>query len=430
MAGSTFGNIFRVMTWGESHGAGLGVVVDGCPAGIPLSEQDIQVMLDRRRPGQSKFTTPRNEADTVQILSGGVVVDGCPAGIPLSEQDIQVMLDRRRPGQSKFTTPRNEADTVQILSGVFDGKTTGTPISMVVLNKTQRSSDYSEIAGYYRPGHADYTFDEKYGFRDYRGGGRSSGRETIGRVAAGAIALKILEYLGIKVNAYAKEIGGISIDYNNFDLSESGRETIGRVAAGAIALKILEYLGIKVNAYAKEIGGISIDYNNFDLSESANNPFNMPDKEAAEKVEAYAAKKLSEGDSVGGIVECVISNMFAGIGEPVFDKLDANLAKAVMSIGAVKGFEIGSGFESAKMTGSENNDAFIIRDGKIDKETNNAGGILGGMSDGSDIVFRAAFKPTPSISKKQQTVNKDGDEISGQGNYRSRGGRSNSLKNP
>lgn len=318
MAGSTFGNIFRIMTWGESHGAGLGVVVDGCPAGIPLSEQDIQVMLDRRRPGQSKFTTPRNEADTVQILSG-----------------------------------------------VFDGKTTGTPISMVVLNKTQRSSDYSEIAGYYRPGHADYTFDEKYGFRDYRGGGRSSGRETIGRVAAGAIALKILEYLGIKVNAYAKEIGGISIDYNNFDLSET-----------------------------------------------SNNPFNMPDKEAAEKVEAYAAQKLSEGDSVGGIVECVISNVFAGIGEPVFDKLDANLAKAVMSIGAVKGFEIGSGFDSAKMTGSENNDAFIIRDGKIDKETNNAGGILGGMSDGSDIVFRAAFKPTPSISKKQQTVNKDGDEIS------------------
>lgn len=317
MAGSTFGNIFKIMTWGESHGAGLGVVVDGCPAGIPLSEQDIQVMLDRRKPGQSKFTTPRNESDTVQILSG-----------------------------------------------VFEGKTTGTPISMMVLNKTQRSSDYSEIAGFYRPGHADYTFDEKYGFRDYRGGGRSSGRETIGRVAAGAIAVRILEHLGIKINAYAKEIGGIEVNYDNFDLTEA-----------------------------------------------KNNPFGMPDREAAKKVEQYAADKLSEGDSVGGIVECVISNMFAGVGEPVFDKLDANLAKAVMSIGAVKGFEIGSGFEAARMTGFENNDAFIMKDDKVSKVTNHAGGILGGMSDGSDIVFRASFKPTPSISRQQQTVNKSGDNI-------------------
>lgn len=317
MAGSTFGNRFKIMTWGESHGEGLGVVIDGCPAGLELCEEDIQVMLNRRKPGQSKFTTPRKEDDEVKIMSG-----------------------------------------------IFEGKTTGTPISMMVLNKTQRSGDYSEIAGYYRPGHADYTFDEKYGFRDYRGGGRSSGRETIGRVAAGAVAMKLLNKLGITVNAYAKEIGGIAIDYDRFDMQA-----------------------------AKE------------------NAFSMPDSEAAAKVEAYAAEQMKQGDSMGGIIECVIENVMTGIGEPVFDKLDANLAKAVMSIGAVKGFEIGSGFEAAKAVGSKNNDSFIMKDGKIAKETNNAGGVLGGMSDGSSIVFRAAVKPTPSISAVQNTVNKKGEEI-------------------
>ena len=250
MAGSTYGNRFKIMTWGESHGEGLGVVIDGCPAGVPLCEDDVQAMLNRRRPGQSKFTTPRNEADEVKIMSG-----------------------------------------------VFEGKTTGTPISMMVLNKTQRSGDYSEIASYYRPGHADYTFDEKYGFRDYRGGGRSSGRETIGRVAAGAVAIKILEALGVKVNAYAKEIGGIAINYDSFDMAVASQ-----------------------------------------------NPFNMPDAEAAAQVEAYAAGVMAKGDSIGGIIECVVTGMMPGVGETVFDKLDANLAKAIMSIGAMKGFEIGDGF--------------------------------------------------------------------------------------
>lgn len=317
MAGSTFGNIFKIMTWGESHGEGLGVVIDGCPAGIEISEEDIQILLDRRKPGQSKFTTQRKEADLVKIMSG-----------------------------------------------VFEGKTTGTPISMMVLNTTQRSSDYSEIAGYYRPGHADYTFDKKYGFRDYRGGGRSSGRETIGRVAAGAIAMKILEKLGITINAYSKEIGGIGIDYANFDMEEA-----------------------------------------------KNNAFYMPDKQAAKDVEEYAAKKIKEGNSVGGIIECVIKNVMPGVGEPVFDKLDASLAKAVMSIGAVKGFEIGSGFDAASSTGLTNNDSFIIEDGKVSKRTNHAGGVLGGISDGSDIVFRAAIKPTPSISALQDTVNKNDEQI-------------------
>lgn len=317
-AGSTYGNIFKIMTWGESHGQGLGVVVDGCPAGIPLCEEDIQ-----------KF------------------------------------LDRRKPGQSKFTTPRKEDDKVSILSGVFEGKTTGMPISMMVHNKTQRSSDYSEIAQYYRPGHADYTFDEKYGFRDYRGGGRSSGRETIGRVAAGAIAIKVLETLKISVCAYATRIGGISIDYDKFDIRERDE-----------------------------------------------NAFNMPDAEAACKVEEYATKKLAQKDSIGGIIECVVTGMMPGVGDPVFDKLDANLAKAIMSIGAVKGFEIGDGFAAADSTGSTNNDSFTVMDGKVVKKTNHSGGVLGGMSDGSDIIFRAAVKPTPSIASMQQTVNKSGEDIS------------------
>lgn len=315
MAGSTFGNIFKITTWGESHGKGIGVVVDGCPAGLNLCEEDIQVFLNRRKPGQSQYTTQRSEDDAVEILSG-----------------------------------------------VFEGKTTGTPISLVVFNKTQRSSDYSEIAGYYRPGHADYTFDAKYGFRDYRGGGRSSGRETIGRVAAGAIAIKLLNQLGVEVRAFSKEIGGIAVS-------------------------------------------------DVDFSVINDNPFYMPDKEAAAKVEVYAKEKMSQMNSMGGIIECVVNGMPAGIGDPVFEKLDANLSKAVMSIGAVKGFEIGNGFEAARQTGLTNNDNFVMRDGKISKETNNAGGILGGMSDGSDIVLRCAVKPTPSIAAMQNTVNKTGEDI-------------------
>lgn len=317
MAGSTFGTIFKISTWGESHGRGIGVVVDGCPAGLSLCEEDIQKLLDRRKPGQSSFTTQRGEDDCVEIYSG-----------------------------------------------IFDGKTTGTPISMMIVNKQQRSADYSEIANYYRPGHADYTFDEKYGFRDYRGGGRSSGRETIGRVAAGAIAKKILLQMGITVQAYSREIGGIAVNEENFDLA-----------------KVWE------------------------------NPFYMPDEEAAGRVAEYARQKMAEMDSVGGIVECVVDGCPTGLGDPCFEKLDANLAKAIMSIGAVKGFEVGRGFEAARLYGSENNDSFRMENGKVIKETNNAGGILGGMSDGSRITLRAAIKPTPSIARKQQTVNRSGEDI-------------------
>lgn len=318
MAGSSFGNIFKITTWGESHGAGIGVIVDGCPAGLALCEDDIQ-----------KF------------------------------------LDRRKPGQSKFTTARKEDDAVEILSGVFDGKTTGTPISMIVYNKTQRSSDYSEIAGYYRPGHADYTFDEKYGFRDYRGGGRSSGRETIGRVAAGAIANKLLNELGIEVTAYTSSIGNISINRDNFDFDEI-----------------------------------------------QNNRLYMPDKEAALKAEEYLNKCIKEKNSSGGSVECIIKNVPAGIGDPVFEKLNANLAKAICSIGAVKAFEIGDGTSVSKATGLENNDSFYYDEQhNVKKQTNHAGGILGGISDGSDIFLRASFKPTPSIYAKQNTINKAGDNI-------------------
>jgi len=318
MAGSTFGEIFRISTWGESHGKGLGVVVDGCPAGIELCEEDIQ-----------KF------------------------------------LDRRKPGQTQFATQRSEDDAVEIMSGIFEGKTTGAPISMIVYNKTQRSSDYSEISNYYRPGHADYTFDKKFGFRDYRGGGRSSGRETIGRVAAGAIAIKILESLNITVTAYAKAIGNIEIDYEKFNMVDA-----------------------------------------------RSNPFSMPDKDAAEKVSEYAKEKMAEKDSVGGVIECVVKNMIPGIGEPVFEKLEANLAKAIMSIGAVKGFEIGDGFEAAKVTGLMNNDHFRCdTEGTVSKESNHAGGVLGGISDGTDIIFRAAVKPTPSIAAIQNTINRQGDNI-------------------
>ena len=317
-AGSTFGTIFKITTWGESHGKAIGVVVDGCPAGLELCEADIQVLLDRRKPGQSKFTTQRNEGDQVEILSG-----------------------------------------------VFEGKTTGTPISMIVWNKDQRSKDYSQIAACYRPGHADYTFDEKYGFRDYRGGGRSSARETIGRVAAGAIAEKFLNELGITVTAYTRAIGPIEIDEKTMDL------------------------------------GVCAD-----------NKLYMPDQNAANLAAAYLEEKIEEQDSVGGIVECVIKGLPAGLGEPVFEKLDANLAKAMVSIGAVKGVEIGDGFAASRSCGSENNDAFrIAEDGSIFKKTNHSGGILGGLSDGSDVVIRTAFKATPSIARPQESVNRFGEEV-------------------
>ena len=326
MAGSTLGTILRVTTWGESHGEGIGVVVDGCPAGLPLEEGDIQSYLNRRKPGQSKFTTARQEGDQVEILSG-----------------------------------------------VFGGRTTGTPIALEVRNTDQRSHDYSNIMDIYRPGHADYTFDQKYGFRDYRGGGRSSGRETIARVAAGAIACKLLESLGITVRAYTREVGGICIAQERFDLDEMW-----------------------------------------------NNRLYMPDARAAAQAEARLEELMAGKDSCGGVVECIIRGMPAGAGEPVFEKLDANLAKAMLSIGAVKGFEIGDGFAASRARGSENNDGFGIShkaadgspylSGRIEKQTNHSGGTLGGISDGSDIVMRAAFKPTPSIGQPQHTVNQNGEE--------------------
>ena len=326
MAGSTLGTILRVTTWGESHGEGIGVVVDGCPAGLPLEEGDIQSYLNRRKPGQSKFTTARQEGDQVEILSG-----------------------------------------------VFGGRTTGTPIALEVRNTDQRSHDYSNIMDIYRPGHADYTFDQKYGFRDYRGGGRSSGRETIARVAAGAIACRLLESLGITVRAYTREVGGICIAQERFDLDEMW-----------------------------------------------NNRLYMPDATAAAQAEARLEELMAGKDSCGGVVECIIHGMPAGAGEPVFEKLDANLAKAMLSIGAVKGFEIGDGFAASRARGSENNDGFGIShkaadgspylSGRIEKQTNHSGGTLGGISDGSDIVMRAAFKPTPSIAQPQHTVNQNGEE--------------------
>ncbi|MBQ2802559.1 MAG: chorismate synthase [Lachnospiraceae bacterium] len=309
--------MFKITTWGESHGKALGVVIDGCPAGLSLTKEDIQVYLNRRKPGTSSITTPRKEDDIVEILSG-----------------------------------------------VFEGRTTGTPISLIVRNTSQISKDYSEIASYYRPGHADYTFDQKYGFRDYRGGGRSSGRETIGRVAAGAIACKILKELGISVCAYTRSIGPIKVNMNNFDKTA--------------------ILSTKTA---------------------------MPDYDADQKAIAYLETARQQYDSVGGCMECIIEGMPAGIGEPVFEKLDANLSKAIMSIGAVKAVEIGDGTLVSSRRGSENNDAFRMEGDKVVKSTNHAGGILGGISDGDTILVRAHVKPTPSIFSTQQTTNQSGEEI-------------------
>lgn len=317
MAGSTYGTIFKITTWGESHGKALGVVIDGCPAGVSLEESHIQRYLNRRKPGQSNITTPRKEDDTVEILSG-----------------------------------------------VFEGRTTGAPISLMVRNTSQISKDYSDLVSCYRPGHADYTFDEKYGFRDYRGGGRSSGRETIGRVAAGAVACRILQELGVDIYAYTRSIGPIEADMAHFDRA-------------AIA-----------------------------VTRTA-----MPDSDADRLACAYLEEAMKQYDSVGGCMECRIDGLPAGMGDPVFEKLDANLAKAVMSIGAVKAVEIGDGVLVSSARGSENNDAFQCKDGQIVKATNHAGGILGGISDGSTVVIRAHVKPTPSIFMTQQTANQKKEEI-------------------
>ncbi len=315
MAGSIFGKNFQIATFGESHGPGLGVIIDGCPAGIKITDADIQKDLDRRKPGTSEFTTARKEDDEVEILSG-----------------------------------------------VLNGVTTGTPISFLIRNKDQRSTDYSHIENIYRPGHADFTYDEKYGFRDIRGGGRSSGRETSVRVAAGTVAKLILKELGVSLLTYTRSIGDVEIDYAKFD-----------------------------EDYIKT------------------NPFSMPNPEAAEAAAKVILDAKDKEDSVGGVVECVVKGMPAGVGDPVFERLEAMLAKAVMSIGATKGFEIGSGFAAAKMKGSEHNDSWYYDESdKLNKYTNYAGGTLGGITDGSDIVLRTVFKPTASIAQNQKTITKDG----------------------
>lgn len=314
MPGNSFGTLFKFMTYGESHGPAIGVVIDGVPPNIPLSEADIQADLDRRRPGQSDITTPRQETDQVEILSG-----------------------------------------------VFEGKTTGVPISLMIRNKDQQSKDYSNIEKTFRPGHADYTYHHKYGIRDHRGGGRSSGRETACRVAAGAIAKKILEARGISIYAFTKQVGDI-------------------IAS-------------------------SCDYNVIET-----NAVRAADSEAAEKMIALIQKYRDEGDSIGGIVECHIKGCFVGLGEPLYDKLDAVLSHALMSIGTIKGISFGAGFDVATMTGFENNDVYIMDGDQISSETNHAGGITGGLSNGEDITIRLAVKPPSSITKEQRSVTTDGKE--------------------
>jgi chorismate synthase len=316
MAGNIYGEILRITTFGESHGLAIGVVLDGVPANIPLS-------LD----------------------------------------DIQKELDRRRPGQSEVTTSRQESDQVEILSGLFEGKTTGTPLAMLIRNKDQHSTDYSNVVNVFRPGHADFTYDAKYGRRDYRGGGRSSGRETAARVAAGAVAKKILQLVGIRVIAYTQAVADI---YSQLT----------------------------------------------DLSVIEKNMVRSADLAAAEKMIARINAAKEEGDSLGGIIEALVQGCPAGLGDPVFDKLNARLAYGLLSIGAIKGIEFGAGFKSTTLSGSQNNDEFLVKDGAIHTLTNNAGGILGGISNGEDIVLRVAVKPPSSIAKKQNAVNKSGETVS------------------
>ncbi|SHG33614.1 chorismate synthase [Salegentibacter echinorum] len=321
MAGNSFGKLFKLTTFGESHGQAIGGIIDGCPAGIQLDLEKIQTELNRRKPGQSAIVTQRKEPDTVEFHSG-----------------------------------------------IFEGMTTGTPMGFVIKNANQKSKDYSHIKDTYRPSHADYTYDEKYGVRDYRGGGRSSARETACRVVAGAVAKQFLKE--IQFNAYTASVGEIELE---------------------TAIKDLD----------------------FDLIET--NPVRCPDAASAEKMEAYIKQIRKEGDTVGGTVQCVIRNMPKGLGEPVFDKLHAELGKAMLSINAVKGFEYGSGFGGTKMKGSQHNDLFN-EDGTT--KTNLSGGIQGGISNGMDIYFNVAFKPVATIMQKQDTINKQGENVEMEGKGR------------
>jgi len=321
MAGNSFGNLFKITTFGESHGTAIGGIIDGCPPGIELDFEAIQHEMNRRKPGQSKIVTQRKEPDEVKFLSG-----------------------------------------------IFEGKTTGTPIGFVIENANQKSKDYSHIKDAYRPSHADFVYDKKYGFRDYRGGGRSSARETASRVVAGAIAKQMLK--NIKINAYTSSVGDIFLEK---------------------------------------------PYQSLDFSKTEDNIVRCPDAEYADKMIEKIKEIRKEGDTIGGTITCVLQNVPIGLGEPVFDKLHAELGKAMLSINAVKGFEYGSGFCGAKMKGSEHNDQFNI-DGST--KTNLSGGIQGGISNGMDIYFRVAFKPVATIMQDQMTIDKDGNEVEMQGKGR------------
>lgn len=315
MAGNSFGTLFKITTFGESHGGGVGVIVDGCPPGLSLSEADVQKELDRRKPGQSSITTPRKETDTIKIFSG-----------------------------------------------VFEGKTTGTPIMMMALNSNTRSEDYDHLKDLFRPSHADFTYEAKYGIRNWTGSGRASARETLARVAAGAIAQKFLkEKLGIEFLSYVQRVGSV--------------ET-------------------------------TIDPLKVEISEIESNIVRCPDGQTAEKMIKLIGETSFEKDSIGGIIQGVIKNVPAGLGDPVFDKISADLGKAMLSINAVKGFDLGSGFDAALMKGSEHNDEFYAEDEAVKTRTNNSGGVQGGITNGMPILFRVAFKPVATIGKKQQTINK------------------------
>ncbi len=325
--GSNYGSIFKISTFGESHGSGIGVVIDGCPSGVFFDHEFIQDELTRRKPGQSKITTQRKEADEFEVLSG-----------------------------------------------VFDNKTTGTPIAILIRNQDQRSKDYSHISGQYRPSHADYTYQEKYGNRDFRGGGRSSARETAARVAAGAIAKTILKGLGVSIQAYVSQVGNLKLDKA---------------------------------------------YQELDLSTTESNAVRCPDPEMAAEMFEYIDGIRKKGDSIGGVVNCVVKGAPVGWGEPVFDKLHAELGKAMLSINAVKGFEYGSGFEGVAMLGSEHNDAFYKDElGNVHTRTNFSGGIQGGISNGEDIYFKVAFKPVATIMQDQESVDVHGDVAIVQGKGR------------
>ena len=319
--GNTFGHLFRVTTFGESHGGGVGVTIDGCPPQLEITAEEIQKELDRRRPGQSKITTPRKEADTCEILSG-----------------------------------------------IFEGKTLGTPIAILVRNKDTRSQDYDEMAQSYRPSHADATYDAKYGIRNWQGGGRSSARETIGRVAAGAIAKKILATVAnVEIVAYVKRI--------------------------------------------KDLEAV-IDPNTVTLEQVESNIVRCPETESAERMIELIEQVGRQGDSIGGVIECVARNVPKGLGSPVFDRIEADIAKGVMSLPATKGFEIGSGFAGTLLNGSEHNDEFYTdENGELRTVTNRSGGVQGGISNGENIILRVAFKPTATIRKEQRTVNKEGEEM-------------------